>query len=641
MPATATDRLAGLTTSVAVKAPCRLKTTANHALSGLTAVDGVTPVAGDRILVGSNTDAVENGIYVAASGAWSRALDFNGAYDAVGGTQVRVNEGTANGNTYWRVAGDGAVIFETDQIEFEPDLLSDSATLNFVQGGTAPVSQSVQDHLRAGAVLATDYEGVDPTGATDSTAGLLNFFNRCIATSQPGHIPAGTYKVAVGSLLFDNGFVRTQWPWISTDGFEVVEFVGTGTDDEPIIEFRNGTYPGSGSEVEFWYGGHLGGITFSLEETTAGTNRHGIKAYGMWGTHFGRMRGEYLEGSTIHLTDQKYGGSNPDLYTIAYCTFEGAEALYNTQRAFDNQNWQGMNLCEVWSIRANGTGGGVLYGLGAANTFKHISVGSCQGWAVDSNRAGTDPQLDRSVIELAELDDCEYGINLEYVDNVEIRQVRFVHRYAANAFNIGSDDYWPRICIRFAQNSGLVRNTRIGVIHRIDPGGGKDDLGVFVECNSTSNLLNVVLDQYVNVTSTGFTFVDTELYQNLAGSARVKFALEGKVFVDTMPLGGGTVTQGTSKSTTVVLNTLSGAITMHNAALNAGDSVGFTLSNTRIGAHDIVQVIVKSGATDLAYNVWAEEPVVGAVRIGVRNISVGNLSEAIVLSFIVNKGGVS
>jgi hypothetical protein len=41
---------------------------------------------------------------------------------------------------------------------------------------------------------------------------------------------------------------------------------------------------------------------------------------------------------------------------------------------------------------------------------------------------------------------------------------------------------------------------------------------------------------------------------------------------------GGTVTQATSKSTAVTLNTVTGAITMNNAALAAATIVSFTLA---------------------------------------------------------------
>ena len=60
----------------ATKDPCRLATTANDTLSGLAARDGVTPVANDRVLVKNQSTASANGIYVAAAGAWTRAIDF-------------------------------------------------------------------------------------------------------------------------------------------------------------------------------------------------------------------------------------------------------------------------------------------------------------------------------------------------------------------------------------------------------------------------------------------------------------------------------------------------------------------------------------------------------------------------------------
>jgi hypothetical protein len=50
-------------------------TTGNITLSGLISVGSVTVSANDRVLVKDQTNASENGIYVAASGAWSRAAD--------------------------------------------------------------------------------------------------------------------------------------------------------------------------------------------------------------------------------------------------------------------------------------------------------------------------------------------------------------------------------------------------------------------------------------------------------------------------------------------------------------------------------------------------------------------------------------
>lgn len=101
---------------------------------------------------------------------------------------------------------------------------------------------------------------------------------------------------------------------------------------------------------------------------------------------------------------------------------------------------------------------------------------------------------------------------------------------------------------------------------------------------------------------------------------------------------GGTVTQLTSKSTGVTLNAYSGTITMNNAALNATTSVAFTLTNSAIAATDVLIVNFKSGNTANSYFVSVDAVSAGSASISVRNYTAGNLSEAIVLQFVVIKG---
>lgn len=101
---------------------------------------------------------------------------------------------------------------------------------------------------------------------------------------------------------------------------------------------------------------------------------------------------------------------------------------------------------------------------------------------------------------------------------------------------------------------------------------------------------------------------------------------------------GGTVTQGTNKSTGVTLDKVCGQITMHNAALNAGTAVSFTLTNSAIASTDTVRVNIQSGATANSYNVDVTAVAAGSCRIQLRNFSGSNLSEALVLNFAVLKG---
>ena len=104
---------------------------------------------------------------------------------------------------------------------------------------------------------------------------------------------------------------------------------------------------------------------------------------------------------------------------------------------------------------------------------------------------------------------------------------------------------------------------------------------------------------------------------------------------------GGTVTQGTSKSTTVVLNTHTGQITMHAAALADDAIVSFIVTNSTVAATDVVIVNHASGGTIGSYVVQAHTPAAGSFKIGVINVSGGSLSEAAVISFAVIKGASS
>lgn len=87
-----------------VKQSVRVASTANVAIAtGLEAgdtIDGITLVAGDRVLLKNQTTTSQNGIYVAvASGAASRSSDANGTADTgelKSGTFAFVEEGTIN-----------------------------------------------------------------------------------------------------------------------------------------------------------------------------------------------------------------------------------------------------------------------------------------------------------------------------------------------------------------------------------------------------------------------------------------------------------------------------------------------------------------------------------------------------------------
>ena len=114
------------------KESCRLATTANHSLSGLADIDGVTPSASDRILVNAQTAGAENGIYVAAAGAWSRATDFNSVDNAVPGAVVAIEEGTTYAGEPFFLLGPGPIVVGVSPVTWCPITVNDAQSFRGV-----------------------------------------------------------------------------------------------------------------------------------------------------------------------------------------------------------------------------------------------------------------------------------------------------------------------------------------------------------------------------------------------------------------------------------------------------------------------------------------------------------------------------
>ena len=101
------------------------------------------------------------------------------------------------------------------------------------------------------------------------------------------------------------------------------------------------------------------------------------------------------------------------------------------------------------------------------------------------------------------------------------------------------------------------------------------------------------------------------------------------------PVGFGTVTQGTSKTTAVTLNAKCGVITTHGAALAASTAIQFTMTNSAISATDVVIANQGSGGTAGSYQTHVVSVGAGTSVIRLSNTSAGSLSEAVTINFAV------
>ena len=101
-----------------VKASSRVATTANITLSGTQTIDGVSAIAGNRVLVKNQTDASQNGIYVVAAGVWARSTDADTDAEVTAGMFTFIEEGTVNGDAGFVLTTNNPIIVGTTDLTF-------------------------------------------------------------------------------------------------------------------------------------------------------------------------------------------------------------------------------------------------------------------------------------------------------------------------------------------------------------------------------------------------------------------------------------------------------------------------------------------------------------------------------------------
>ena len=97
----------------------------------------------------------------------------------------------------------------------------------------------------------------------------------------------------------------------------------------------------------------------------------------------------------------------------------------------------------------------------------------------------------------------------------------------------------------------------------------------------------------------------------------------------------GSVTQGTNKANTVVIDSPAGNIIMDSAALASGANVGFRMQNSAVAPTSVIILNIGNGATQGAYQTQIEAVESGNANIRLYNVYGASLSEAVQLNFAV------
>jgi len=358
---------------------------------------------------------------------------------------------------------------------------------HYNQGGTGAVDRTTASKLQE-IISVLDF-GADPTGATDSTTALLNFYNACINNGYTGHITSGTYLVTTGVLVFDNGFTDKNWPNITTDGYKTTIFqINSATEtNAPVLTWKNGT--ASSNSGRYWRGGSHGGLTIIGSGTgTAYTSQHHISLTGTWGIRFGWMASNYCKGSSVYCPQNLYSGTNPDPYANSFLHFEAIESNYSAGYGFYNGNWVGMVGWFVENVRIIQPALGGWYGIGSQNIINDWSVANVTGWAFDDGTytAATGGTPQRNYICSAEFDNVQYGIRVNRSTRTNFVGVRFPTRFQTTPNT--SAVYWPIIGLDIAGGtSANVFDVNFDIQWRVEAGGTLANLGTYIQTTNNGN----------------------------------------------------------------------------------------------------------------------------------------------------------
>jgi hypothetical protein len=257
------------------KGSVRAATTGNITRSGTQTIDTIALSVSDVVLVKNQTAPAENGIFVVAAGAWTRATNSDTWTELTGAYVFVENNGSTQQGTQWvaNLASGGTL--DTTAVSF----YEFGAPLSFTPGTGISISTAGQISWSATGTTITSAIGSSAvTNATNATNAVTT---TNIAGGSGGSVP---YQTAAGatSLLANgtNGQVLTSsggtaaptWTTISAGGLTTTDDTTTNNTYYPVFVTSIAGSTAKMSSTKFTFNPSSGSM-YATEVVTASDSR--------------------------------------------------------------------------------------------------------------------------------------------------------------------------------------------------------------------------------------------------------------------------------------------------------------------------------------------------------------------------------